>query len=42
MRTVHVGIGHDDNLVVSELFDIELSADTAAECRYHILYFFGV
>ena len=31
MRAVHVGIGHDDDLVIAELFDVELLADARAE-----------
>jgi len=33
MRSVHVGIGHDDDLVVADLLDVELVlADTGADC----------
>ena len=33
MRTVDIGIGHDDNLVVSELILIEFITDTSTECH---------
>ena len=36
VRTIDVGIGHDDDLVVSEFLFIELFTDTAAKCRDHI------
>ena len=31
MRAVHIGIGHDDDLVIAELIDVELIADARAE-----------
>ena len=31
MAAVHIGIGHDDDLVIAELFDIELIPDAGAE-----------
>ena len=32
MRSVDVGIGHNDDLAVAELVDVEIVADTATEC----------
>ena len=32
MRAVHVGVGHDDDLVIAQLFELELvMADAGAE-----------
>ena len=31
MRAVHIGIGHDDDLMIAELIDVELIADARAE-----------
>ena len=42
MSSVYVGIGHDDNLMVSEFLNIKVISDTAAESSYHILYFFRI
>ena len=42
MGTVHIGIGHDDDLVIPEFFDVEIFSDTAAECGNHILDFVRV
>ena len=33
MRPIDVGVGHDDDLVVTELAEIELLADPRADCR---------
>ena len=35
MGAVHVGIGHDDDLVVSELAQIKVFRDTGTECGDH-------
>ncbi len=32
MRTVNVGIGHQNDFAVAEFVDIEIVADTATEC----------
>ena len=40
MRTVDVGICHDDNLAITCLVQIEVIADTTAECSNHIADFF--
>src|SRR6266540_1834274 len=37
VRTVHVGVGHDDHAVVSELRDVELVAEAGAQRRDHRL-----
>ena len=40
MRSVHVGVGHDDDAVIPQLGDVEIfRADAAAECRDHRLDF---
>ena len=31
VRAVHIGIGHDDDLVIAELIDVELIANARAE-----------
>ena len=35
MRAVHIGIGHDDNLVVTQLLDIEILMNTGTERGDH-------
>ena len=35
MAAVHIGIGHDDDLAVPQLLNIELLADAAAQSRDH-------
>ena len=40
MRTVNVGIGHDDDLVVSELTEIEVLGYTGSERSDHSSYLF--
>ena len=40
MRTVDVGIGHDDNFAITCLVQIKVIADTAAEGCNHIANFF--
>ena len=35
MRAVHVRVGHDDDLVVAELRDIEILVDSRSKRRYH-------
>ena len=35
MGTVHIGIGHNDDLVVAELRDIEILVDSRSEGRDH-------
>ena len=42
MAAIDIGIGHDDDLVVAEFFEVErlavlLRADRHAECREHVL-----
>ena len=37
MGSVDVGIGHDDDLVVSQFLDVEFAADVAAERGDHVL-----
>ena len=37
MSTVNVGIGHDDDLVITEFADIEVIMDTGTESRDHRL-----
>ena len=35
MGAIHIGVGHDNDLVISDLLDIEiLPADAGAERRY--------
>ena len=41
MRAVHVGIGHNDDLMVAEFFEVKIFADSAAEGCDHIFNFFG-
>ena len=33
MRAVNIGIGHDDYLVIAQLFDVELIAYAGAQCH---------
>ena len=35
MGAIHIGIGHDDDLVVAELRDIEILVDSRSKRRYH-------
>ena len=35
VRAVHIGIGHDEHLVVPQLGDVELLANAAAQGQYH-------
>lgn len=37
MGTVHIGISHDDDLVVAELRDIEILMNSGTERRDHCL-----
>ena len=32
MRTVHIGIGHDDDLVIAHLGDVEVFAVATTDC----------
>ena len=32
MSTVDIGIGHDNNFVISQLFNIKFVTDTCSEC----------
>ena len=38
MCPVHIGIGHDNDLVIPQLGLVKVSSYIAAECCYHILY----
>ena len=41
MSSVDVGIGHDDYLMISQLVQVEVLSDTAAESCDHVLDFIG-
>ena len=42
MSSVHVSIGHDDDLMISQLVQVEVLSDTAAEGCDHVLDLIGV
>ena len=47
MATIDIGIGHDDNLVITKLFEVQSlavlsSSDCHAESRIYVLYFLAV
>lgn len=35
MRTIDIGIGHDNNLVITQLADIKIFIDTCTKCSDH-------
>ena len=39
MRSVHIGIRHDDDFVVTEFGYIEIVMNTCSKCSYHGLNF---
>ena len=40
MSSIHIGIGHDDDLVISKLLYIEVLMDTCSKCGDHGFDFF--
>ena len=42
MRSIHIGIGHDDDLMIAELFFVEFASNSTPESRNHIFNFIGI
>ena len=42
MRSVHVGIGRDDDFVIAELGDVKRVADRRAKCDHQVFDLLGI